>query len=411
MLHDSPLRSRHEQYLRSLTAAPPAGAQRPGAATGARAALAELQYVPYALPDRSDPACELVAAFGEIEPEYAAIRRGAGLLDSPHRGTILVTGSATDRRDFLNRMVTAELKDLAAGMVKPAFWLNRKGRIDADLLIIELGDRMLIDVDIHQAAGAAQSLGAFLFAEEVKIADASARYHHVGVHGPLALQTVAIAAHDERFTLENDRCAVVPIDGAQVIAARHDLAGEIGLELIIEVEQVAAVWDYLLAADHVLAQDKRRIRPIGWYAFNIARIEAGCPIFNIDFGTTNLPHETGVLHDRVSFTKGCYLGQEVVARMESRGHSKGRLVGLRLSAPLLPTAGAQVFESKDGSMGDEIGRVTSSTLSPMLGAVPVAFAMIKSATAAPGTTVLVNAEGEQAEAVISGLRFWPESKP
>ena len=98
--------------------------------------------------------------------------------------------------------------------------------------------------------------------------------------------------------------------------------------------------------------------------------------------------------------------------MQNLGKPKQRLVGLRISRDLLPVAGAQVFERRaDATMGDEVGVVTSSTLSPMLGAAPIAFAMIKTSHAALGSTVLVNAEGDQTEAVVGDLRFWPPDRP
>src|SRR5439155_17574914 len=119
-----------------------------------------------------------------------------------------------------------------------------------------------------------------------------------------------------------------------------------------------------------------RARRIGWHAYNIARIEAGWPIFNIDFGPDSLPHETGVLEDRVSFKKGCYLGQEVVARMQSLGHPKQRLVGLKAKEWTtsggeegVPEEGTRVYAQARGQEGGQppevVGAVTSSAASPM----------------------------------------------
>src|SRR5690606_29066413 len=110
------------------------------AATGVRIAPAQLEWIAYGPPIPSaeegpvgaaSESVEIVATFGEFEAEYAAIRRGAGVLDCPQRGTLLVTGA--DRKEFLQRMVTADLAKLEAGIARSAFWLNRKGRIDADL--------------------------------------------------------------------------------------------------------------------------------------------------------------------------------------------------------------------------------------------------------------------------------------
>ncbi|MHC5022952.1 MAG: CAF17-like 4Fe-4S cluster assembly/insertion protein YgfZ, partial [Planctomycetota bacterium] len=355
-------------------------------------------------------ACTIVGTLGEVEAEYAAIRRGAGLLDCPHRGTLVVTGS--DRRDFLNRMVTNELKDLEPGAAATTFLTSRQGRIQADLLIAEMGDRSEIALDLHQAVATASALSDLIFSEEVEIADETLSSHHIAVHGPMSFDVVKRAAQADAAAPEPGRALEVTIAGAPVVVIRHDETGGAGLELITPSGAARDVWTALLATDDALAGGRRRVRPIGWYAYNIARIEAGTPLLNIDFGPTNLPHETGILRERVSFTKGCYPGQEVVARLENLGRPKQQLVGLRVQGNVLPVAGGQVFartESAEVEMSDPIGVVTASTLSPMLGAVPIACAMLRSKHAAPGTKVLVNAEGEQAEAVVQGLRSLPET--
>lgn len=413
MLHDTPLRQLHNAYVRAQAAQferVTSSASRPGAAVGHQVA-SEIEYLPYGPADQNgQPTCQLIASFTCVEREYAAIRRATAILDSPHRGTLVVTGK--DRRDFLNRMVTQELKNLAPGTAQQAFWLNRKGRIDADLLLIELGDRILIDLDIHQAAHTVQTLKDFIFSEEVEIQDVSSQYHHIAVHGKLATETISAACGVARFELHNLAVQTATIDQNQITIVRHDQTAEPGYELIISYNQTTSVWNALLTQHPAISggstQHSLPPRPIGWHAFNIARIEAGTPLMNIDFGPTNLPHETGLLADRVSFTKGCYLGQEIVARMENLGRPRQILVGLRVQSDLLPIAGAQVLaKNDDDSMGEEIGVITSSTLSPMLSAAPIAFAMLKTAKANPGAIVLVNAEGQQVQATAGPLRFWP----
>jgi folate-binding protein YgfZ len=306
-------------------------------------------------------------------------------------------------------MVTQELKDLAPGTARQAFWLSRKGRIEADLLLIELGEALWIDLDLHQAASTALSLREFLFAEDIDIQEVSAEFHHIGIHGKLADDVLGAAADQPGFALQPLSAASLTIDNAPCIVVRRDQTGEKGYELIVPRDRAAGVWEFLVAADHVVGQDRRRVRPIGWHAFNIARVEAGTPLFNIDFGPTNLPHETGVLQERVSFTKGCYLGQEIVARMENLGQPKQKLVGLRVQDDVLPVAESHVYDRTEGGMGSPVGTITSSTLSPMLGAAPIAFAMIKTAAAAPGQRVIVAADNQQAEAIIGPLRFWPQA--
>ena len=406
MVHDSPLRKRHEQYAGRIRTPPHADVARPGAAQGSQTAPAQVEFIAYGRSDGLEKiACEIPATFGQLEAEYAAIRKGAGVMDCPHRGTILITGS--DRREFLNRMLTQELKDLAPGMAKATFWLNRKGRIESDLVLVELGDRLVVSVDITQVSQTIKTLSEYIIVEDVQLEDASEQFHHIAVHGPDASAVIAQVAGRSELDLDELHTTTVKIGDSDVVIARSDQTGECGLHLITPISSVEAVWDALLAAEQGDNESSRRVRPIGWYAYNTARIEAGTPLFNVDFAADTLPHETGVLHDRVSFTKGCYLGQEIVARIESLGQPKQQLVGLRMQSDLLPVAGAQVFAQEgQGALGPQIGLVTSSTISPMLGADCIAFAMLKTAYTTPDTIVTVAAEGQQASAKVRDRCFY-----
>ena len=175
------------------------------------------------------------------------------------------------------------------------------------------------------------SLGEFLFAEDVQISSVTETFHHVGVHGPQAPALIAAAAGDESpATLPDLQARAVEIGGIEVFVVRRDQTGGPGFELIMPRNDAVTVWETLLAAGETISgQGRSRMRPIGWHAFNVARIEAGTPLYNIDFGPDNLPHETGLVSRRVSFTKGCYLGQEIVARTENLGRAKQELVGVR----------------------------------------------------------------------------------
>ncbi len=372
---------------------------------------------------------ELVEAFDPIEVEYAAIRKHAAVLDLPSRGTLEVRGA--DRVGFLNRMVTQELKGLAAWEVRRSFWLNRKGRIDADLRLIELGDRTIVDVDAHAAGRAASGLASFLFSEDVQIEDRTEAWHRVALHGRGGPGLLARIGEPAGGAAAGDlgigRACLVKIAGREVIVDRQDSAGEVGLELLVRAGDAAAVYDAIseptpegssTGATRSMDGQTGLARRIGWHAYNIARIEAGWPIYNIDFGPDSLPHETGVLDDRVSFKKGCYLGQEVVARMHSLGHPKQKLVGLKIldeerasrGEARLPETGAPIFAT-EGPVADKppevVGAVTSSAISPMLAATPVALAMVKYKHIAAGTKLFVEAEGAVLPCVVQeGLAFW-----
>jgi folate-binding protein YgfZ len=338
-------------------------------------------------------------------------------MDMAHRGTLAVRGA--DRVDFLNRMVTQELKDIAAGDVRAGFWLNRKGRIEADILFVQVPDvegippLTLIDVDIHDAARTVATLRSFLFAEDVQITDESSLWGRLAVHGPEGAALLSNAGVEDAAleALNQDaRCVGCTIAGAAAVLVRRDQCASPGVEIFLPREAAGRAWDALVSQHDVQDIGRRRARPAGWHAYNIARIEAGTPLHHVDFGPDNLPHETGILQARTSFKKGCYPGQEVVARMESLGKPKQRLVALRMAEDALPTAGSPVFErGADGEPGNPVGAVTSSTLAPMLGAASVAFAMVRTAHSEPGTVLLVPAEGGRATATVqAGLRFLPE---
>ncbi len=386
----------------------------------------EVEWMAYG--GTADEPREVVAGYGLLELEYAAFRRGAAVVERSCRGTIAVRGA--DRIEFLNRMVTQELKGMAAGDVRAGFWLNRKGRIEADLAFAEVpaaaapgaaggeagiddGAFMLVDVDVHDAARSVASLGAFLFSEDVRLADETAAWGRLAVHGPEGGSLLSNAGADDASleALNADmRCVRTQLAGVPAVLVRRDQCGSPGVEVFVPASGLARAWDALVSQHDATAGGRRRARPAGWHAYNIARIEGGTPLHHVDFGTESLPHESGLVAERVSFRKGCYLGQEVVARMESLGKPKQRLVGLRLAEDALPVAGSPVFElGADGAPGNPVGSITSSTLSPMLGASSVAFAMVRTAHAEPGTALGVPAEGVRATATVQPrLRFLPE---
>ena len=391
---DSPVRAAIEEFARAGGALPVLKEQplaRPGAATTAKIGLSAAEFIPYGPPGEDGSAtCEILATLGEIELEYAAIRRGVAVFDAPHRGTLIVTGK--DRRDFLNRMLTQDLRGFPPGSVTRSFWLNRKGRIDADLTLAELGEEIIIDLDVTIAAATAESLSSFVFGEDVQVRDATSDFHRIQLHGPEGPALV-----ENVLGANGGSAAASRFEGHGVTIFRNDITSSPGLHITVPRERAPGLWQAFITGG---------ARPLGWYAFNTARIEVGTPLFNIDFGPTNLPHETALVDSRVSFKKGCYIGQEIVARMQNLGAPKQKLIGLRMLSDHLPVAGAAVFELVDGKPGDRIGVITSSTISPMCSAQSIAFAMLRTDFTNPGTQVLVHAEGEEARAEAHGLTFW-----
>ncbi|MGP1272867.1 MAG: CAF17-like 4Fe-4S cluster assembly/insertion protein YgfZ [Phycisphaerales bacterium] len=366
--------------------------------------------VPYG-PEGTD--VMLADAFGPLELEYAAVRTRAALLDRPDRGTIEVRGE--DRIAFLNNMVTQELAKLRPDEVAESFWLNRKGRIESDLRLFHLPDRMLVDVDVHAAAKTVESLAEFVFAEDAELSDATQQWHLLELAGPRSLELCGILL--DAPAPEPGFASRIGSPWGELIVDRTDELGVPVLGFRVAPDQAGALHAAMLDAGRPAGLDRIgqeqgaltddgspasriRLRECGWHALNIARIEAGRPRFMLDFGPTNLPAETGVLHERVSFTKGCYLGQEVVARMHALGHPKQILVAIRCE-PRIVAGGTEDFlqpqtgsvVTREGEPDSIVGAVTSATLSPSLGRVPICLAQVKWGSHEPGTRLEVDAEG------------------
>ncbi len=415
MGYQSPLRNQHHQWVSKQTelfSDRVSRADRPVSETGDQSAKFELTYIPYG-PDggSEEHCCEIVESFGPIEPEYAAMRRCCGVLDAVHRSVIVLTGS--DRLDFLDRMITQGVAKLPPGRTTRSFWLNRRGRIVSDLLVANLPDRTLLEVDLHAAQETFDSLDAFLFAEDAEMSLDIEAFAQVRLYGPACL--VALGELLEEGAAPGAEEVTEGILGSvPVTMVGLDEVGEPGVALIFDRSCVESVWDTLMDWE---SETKQRIRPVGWSAYNTARIEGGTPLFNVDFGSDSIPHESGLLESRVSFNKGCYLGQEIVARVHNLGHPKQRLRAISLDPACMPVAGTQVFAALEGASGEvhlgpQIGWITSSTIAPMLGASPIAFGMLKYDYSDVDVSLMIASDGETHVATVrDDFRFLPGVSP
>jgi len=377
-------------------------------------------------PPPAEGGAEIVAGFGQYEAEYAAIRQRVGVLHMPQRGVLRFTGD--DRAEFLHRMITRNVTGLAGGSTRRAFQLDDKGRVLADCMLHHGDADTWLETDVLDIDALHQLLDNRLFAEDVNIEKVSPQRTKLVLHGPAALALLREVADEAQRADNMAQMAgthhVIALDGAPVSAYRLDDAGVMGLHLLVPTDDAARVYEALLSAagfdaqaetspDADYAQQRRqglRGRPVGWQAYNTARIEAGTPIFHVDFGHDSLPAETGVLDDAVDFDKGCYIGQEIVARIRNLGHPKRILAGLKFTGDALPMAGMEIVAPH--AEGEEInpsaqviGGITSSTLSPMLGQSPIALAVMKWGKHQPDTPVVAAVEGEFIEGRVHPLPF------
>ncbi len=302
---------------------------------------------------------EVVADFGDPLAEHAALRATVGILDLSFRGRLCITGA--DRQTFLHGQVTNDVKLLHPGTGCYAALITAKGKMQSDLHIWCLADELLLDFEPGLSEVVAQRLDKYIIAADVQIVDAAPAYGLLSVQGPKAEaaaralgMTWEIPVKPASFSTTTDTTL------GQLYLMHQPRTGTSGFDLFVPSASMGAVADKLIASAKLFGG-----RAAGWDALELARIEAGIPRYGADMDETNLPPEAGLDARAISYTKGCYIGQEVLARIRTYGQVSKALRGLRLADDLrkLPVRGDKLF--KDGK---EAGYITSAILSTALGA-------------------------------------------
>jgi tRNA-modifying protein YgfZ len=331
---------------------------------------------------------EIPNDYGDAAAEYAAVRQSVGLIDRSDWGVLEVTGR--DRAAFLHAMLSNDVKALQPGQGCAAAMLDIHGKIQTFVTVLALEDSILLLAPPGRAAALMETLDRYLFSEKAYLRDASGEIDLALVAGPDAPALVArlagVPVPEKAWSH-----TIAPLGGVDARAIRGD--GETG-----EPE----VW---LASPTAHAEPPRSTligagaRMVGRTAFESLRIEAGTPALGAEADDSVLLPEIP-FEPRVSYTKGCYLGQEVVVRIRDRGHVNRLLRGLMLDGETVPTPGARVLA------GDtEIGHVTSATASLGLKR-PIALAFVRRQHAEAGTTVRIAApDGGTASATVATLPF------
>jgi folate-binding protein YgfZ len=303
--------------------------------------------------------------------QYDAAHSSAVTID-PGLGAIVMTGA--DRAAFLHALLTNDIARLSAGHGAYAAYLTPQGRMISDMRVIETGTRILLGVERPLAAGLAARLDALVFAEDVQVTDASGRMAVAAVHGPSAAAVI-------------QRATGVPVAG---LAADYDNVTSDSLTIVRETGLgMPGFHLYVASADADALRS--RLRDAGAVdasaeTAETLRIEAGQPRFGVDMNTDTIPLEAGIEDRAISFTKGCYVGQEVIVRVMHRGHGRvaRRLVSLLMAGAQVPAHGDTI------AAGDrQVGEITSATDSPKHGS-PLALGYVQRDYAAPGTGLTVN---------------------
>jgi folate-binding protein YgfZ len=337
---------------------------------------------------------EAVDDYGDFLAEHAALRSSAGVLDLNFRSRLVLTGA--DRVRLLNGQVTNDVQKLPVGSGCYAAIITNKGKMQSDANIYLLPNEILLDFEPGLAAAVSQRLERYIIADDVQVIDAAPHYGLLTAQGPRAWD--AVTSLGLNFVSPEKPFAWTSISDAtlgEIYCMNQPRLGTVGFDLFAPTGSLAALADKLIAAAKQLGG-----RACGWRALETARIEAGIPRFGAEMDETNLPPEAGIDSRAVSYTKGCYIGQEVIARIRTYGQVAKALRGLRLSGDVLPVKGDKLVAG-----GKDVGYVASAIHSPALNA-NIALAYVRREHNQIGTELMVKTATGELPAKVVELPFF-----
>jgi len=304
--------------------------------------------------------CTLPESFTTFADEYRVAREAVAIFDTNWHTIVELSGP--DRVRYLNAIVSGEVKSLGEGRGTLALLLTPQGHILAELEIYALPEKLLVLSHASVRERTIATLDKFIIMDDVTLDDVTERFGSFAIEGPRAGTVVAEACGLSLEGFSEHAIAEVQIDGVACHLIRHSHFGLPGAEIIAPREHLGLLWKNLRAS--VLTQHGAAI---GMRALNSLRLEAGVPWFPDDFNDTVIPHEAALEATHISFTKGCYTGQEIVERVRSRGQVNRRCVQVRFSTaePPAPLTRLRARDSEDKTAEPkEVGIITSSAFSP-----------------------------------------------
>jgi tRNA-modifying protein YgfZ len=304
--------------------------------------------------------------------EYRALTEGCGLVDRAGRGRLALTGP--DRREFLHGQITQDIETLEPGHGRYAALLTHKGKMLSDMRVLDLADELLLSCERAGLQEIFNMIRRYKLGADVELHKRTLEMGELSLIGPDARRVAGAEVGPDEH------------DNVRARLGEHDVnlvATDLGVDVFCAAEATEGVRGTLLAAGAV---------EVGEAAAELVRVESGRPRYGIDLDDNVIPQEAGLNERAVSFTKGCYVGQETVARLFYRGKPNRHLRGLKLSAEVEPGTPLLLGEK-------EVGRVTSVAVSPALG--PIGLALVRR-QAEPGSTITA---GEDATAEVVELPF------
>jgi aminomethyltransferase len=327
----------------------------------------------------------------DLDHDYRVLRSGAGVVARADRARLRITGSA--RGKFLQGILTNDVNALSPGRGLYAAVLTGKGKMQADLTVYALSDWWWVDAEPEIADKLPSLLARYTIGTDANVVNLAATHSLFSLHGPNAPRVLATAFQGLSLPAGNLAVSESNRTGHRLIVAEAGYPGMPGFKVLTQTEAIEAARGAVLAAGAT---------PVDPAALEIVRIESGIPRFGVDMTEENFPPESRIEDRAISYTKGCYMGQETIARIKTYGHVNRLLVGLHVDANGPVPAGTRIVSTDEHK---DVGYVTSSIVSPALGRV-IALGYVHRSLEAPGTQIMIGSETRVLATVVP-LPFVP----
>ena len=300
----------------------------------------------------------LPARFGDFASEYRVIRNAVAVVDTNFRALFSLSGP--DRQRYLNAVLTSNVRDLKVGQGTVGLLLTPQGHILAEVETLALADRILAFSHAMVRDRTYSTLDKFIIMDDVNLEDLTSSTATLDLLGPRAAELIFGSMQIDISALPDAAHVEATLNSIPCRVIRRTWVGHPAATLVVSREQIGSLWQELV----------RRVRenggaPAGMQALNSVRLESGAAWFGQDYDDKNIPHEAGLELSHISYEKGCYTGQEIVVRVQTRGHANRRLTGLQFLEGKAPPVGTKLLVSGDAAI-KEAGHVTSTGFSPQL---------------------------------------------
>ena len=329
--------------------------------------------------------CALPDSFGDWRQEYRRLHESVGLVDKNYRAYLEFTGP--DRMRYLNAILTNDIKGLKENHGTVSLFLSPQGHIQAEIETYALGEKLFCVSYAMIRERLIPAMDKYIIMDDVMLVDRTEAYATLAVEGPKAARVAAAVSGVDLSALADLETRETSVGGISCRMSMRSPGRVAGAEFLVERGRAAELWGIL--AEAVRSEGGG---PVGYRALNTVRLEQGIPWFGYDFGEKQIPHEAGLQDSHISYTKGCYTGQEIVERVRSRGQVNRVRVSLKFDASTAPAANTALLAE-----GKEVGFVTRSGFSPNASAW-IGMGYVRRERAAVGTVLEV---GEGKATVIA----------